>query len=98
MLDALADGLHAVPIAKRAARGQPAARPPELFLRIVTPSGLEFGWPADDLSRRTPAHATPALDSPLRHRDRDGRAPSPNAREREHRRGARLYLTLAGLE
>ena len=20
-------------------------RPPELFLRIVTPSGLEFGWP-----------------------------------------------------
>jgi hypothetical protein len=21
------------------------SRPPELFLRIVTPSGLEFGWP-----------------------------------------------------
>jgi hypothetical protein len=21
------------------------SRPPEFFLRIVTPSGLEFGWP-----------------------------------------------------
>jgi hypothetical protein len=21
------------------------SRPPELFLRVVTPSGLEFGWP-----------------------------------------------------
>src|SRR5215208_1556581 len=44
--EAVAHCLDGLPGFRRLLSGDgQASRPPEFFLRIVTPSGLEFGWP-----------------------------------------------------